>query len=265
MSKNWCFTINNPTDDDMLPLQDNPKIKYIIVGKETGTEGTEHAQGFLILHSNMRLTAIKKLLPRAHLEMAKGSAQQAADYCKKDGDFTEQGELPLTRKQIGEAESERWKRIRTLATEGKLEEIEDKIYVTHYRTLQAISKDHPRKQETLPELTNLWYVGESGTGKSRLARESNPGAYIKNCNKWWDGYNDEEVVIVEDIDNNHEVLGHHIKLWTDHYPFTAEIKGGSKVIRPKQIIFTSNFDISEIFLKPEHHLPLQRRIKTIRF
>jgi len=265
MSKNWCFTINNPTDEDMIPLVDNPKIKYIIVGKEKGEQGTEHAQGFVIFHGNQRMSAVKKLMPRAHLEMARGSAEQAADYCKKDGDYREEGEMPMSKKRQGECEQERWKKIKELAQSGNLEEIDPKIYVTHYRTLTAIAKDHPRKQENLPELQNEWYWGTTGTGKSRKAREENPDAYIKNCNKWWDGYNDQDVVIIEDIDAGHECLGHHLKLWTDHYPFLAETKGGSKMIRPKKIIFTSNYSIVSIFLKPEIYEPLLRRIKEIPF
>lgn len=72
-------------------------------------------------------------------------------------------------------------------------------------------------QESTPETKGVWYVGDSGAGKSFNARKDYPDAYIKNCNKWWEGYKKEKYVIMDDIDKNHECLGHHLKIWTDHY------------------------------------------------
>lgn len=54
-----------------------------------------------------------------------------------------------------------------------------------------------------------------------------PDAYLKMCNKWWDGYTGQTEIILEDIDKTHQCLAHHIKLWTDHYSFVGETKGGA--------------------------------------
>ena len=61
------------------------------------------------------------------------------------------------------------------------------------------------------------------TGKSRYVREKYPDAFIKDANKWWDGYNGEEVVIIKDIDKYDIKLGRHLKLWGDHYSFPVTI------------------------------------------
>ncbi|GIY17805.1 replication-associated protein [Caerostris darwini] len=44
-----------------------------------------------------RFSGVKKVFPTAHLEVSNGSPQEAADYCKKDGDFVEYGCLPTTK------------------------------------------------------------------------------------------------------------------------------------------------------------------------
>lgn len=42
----------------------------------------------------MTFAAIKKLFPRAHIEICRGTPQQNKDYCAKGGDYFEFGELP---------------------------------------------------------------------------------------------------------------------------------------------------------------------------
>ncbi|GIY53054.1 hypothetical protein CDAR_397221 [Caerostris darwini] len=39
--------------------------------------------------NSLRLSAAKNILPAAHLEISRGTPQEASDYCKKDGDFSE--------------------------------------------------------------------------------------------------------------------------------------------------------------------------------
>lgn len=92
----FVFTINNPTPadrDNVAQLGDGPLIRYLVVGRELGSSGTPHLQGFLILHTKLTFVGISSKLPRAHIESTKGTSTQAAAYCKKDGDFDEYGEL----------------------------------------------------------------------------------------------------------------------------------------------------------------------------
>lgn len=94
---NWCFTINNFTQEDIVNLKllfDSKVCSYIVFGEEVGTNNTPHLQGFIQFTNKKRLTSIKKIKPfeKAHLEpmMAKKPIQ-AAMYCKKDNKFTELG------------------------------------------------------------------------------------------------------------------------------------------------------------------------------
>lgn len=96
----------------------------------------------------------------------------------------------------------------------------------------------------LEVLDNYWFVGLPGTGKSRGARLRWPGLYNKPLNKWWTEYAGQETVLLDDFSLEHACLGAHVKHWADHYPFTAESKGGGCVIRPKRIVVTSNYSVS---------------------
>lgn len=124
-----------------------------------------------------------------------------------------------------------------------------------------IQKDHPAKLSDLDHLCGVWLYGAPGIGKSRTARWIFPNAYPKPLNKWWDGYQNEPYVILDDFDLDHKVLGHHMKQWADHYPFTAEQKGTSVRIRPEVICVTSNYTIEEIWHEPQMQLAMLRRFQ----
>lgn len=94
-SKRWCFTLNNYSSDDerrIKDLADASDVTYLVSGREVASTGTPHLQGFVILDRRRRLSYVRALFPRGvHLECARGTSEQAASYCKKDGDFDEFG------------------------------------------------------------------------------------------------------------------------------------------------------------------------------
>lgn len=245
-AKHWCFTINNYTEDEVVAPDD--QYVYMIIGKEMGQDGTPHLQGYVAMKKKKTLAGMKKMFPRAHLEVMRGTPKQAADYCKKDGDYAEKGDFPGN--QTEEANKKRkadYELAVDLAKKQKLYEVEASLLLRHGSNLRMIQKDHPITQPNNDYLCGIWLYGPPGCGKSSQARWMFPNAYPKPLNKWWDGYQNEEYVILDDIEPDHKCLGHHLKQWTDHYAFTAEQKGTSIRIRPKAIIVTTNYQIEEIW------------------
>lgn len=260
MSKRWCFTINNWTDQDLVTMKAVPS-QYIVIGKEVGESGTPHLQGYITFKQNKRLTALKKLHSTAHWEIAKGTSQQAADYCKKDGDFEEIGDLPSQGKRTDLSAA------CAMVKEGKsMTEIAD----AHPETFAKFSRGLRElklvldKPYTPAGLRGIWFYGAPGTGKSRQARESYPNAYLKSQNKWWDGYAGERAVILDDLDIN--ALGHYLKIWADRYPCHGETKGGTVNLQHDVIVVTSNYSIEQLWPDDvEMQTAIARRFKKRNF
>ena len=55
---NWVFTINNPTVQDEQALLDDVPYRYLIYQHELAESGTHHIQGYMVLQSRMRRTAL---------------------------------------------------------------------------------------------------------------------------------------------------------------------------------------------------------------
>lgn len=109
----------------------------------------------------------------------------------------------------------------------------------------------------------VWVWGLSGSGKTRAVRAAYPLAYTKPRNKWWDGYQGEEVVLVDDIDKFDVALGGFLKHWADFMSFIGERKGTSLGIRPKKLIVTSQYEINGIWQDDETVAALERRFIVI--
>lgn len=162
-------------------------------------------------------------------------------------------------------EKDRWKKAMEAAMENRLEDVPADIFIRQYGNLRKIAKDFMKKANDADDVTGEWYHGRAGAGKSRAAREKYPDAYLKMCNKWWDGYQGEDFVIIDDLDPNHKVLGHHLKIWADRYAFLAEIKGGALQIRPKKIVVTSQYVPSEIWDDIPTLEAIERRFSLVAF
>lgn len=271
--RSWCFTLNNYDEEDekeLLEKAETAAVKYCVVGREVGESGTPHLQGFIVFANAKTPRAARSFLfaNRGHWESKRGTFKQASDYAKKDGDIVcECGVLPLDPKQKGDSERERWDLALEACKRGKFEDVPSDILLRHLGNCMRIQRQFGTVSlERLDAVCGQWFYGAPGTGKSYTARDRYPNAYIKMTNKWWDGYQFEEEVIMDEAELKTEVLGHHLKIWADCYPFQAEIKGGSMMIRPKVFVVTSNYSIAEIFNSdPELVKALERRFHVTRF
>lgn len=263
-TRNWTLTINNPTESQVPTKLLSKHMRCIAFAKEIapGT-GTPHLQGFVCYTTLKSFKMIKKDFPMAHIEPMKGSISQNMEYISKENEPVVIGDLPMSQSQKGEAGKKVYDEAWTAAKTGHLDDIPASLRIRYYSTFNRIKKDYMHKPDALECLTNEWIHGPTGTGKSRRTRERFPNAYYKMANKWWDGYQGEDVVVIEDFDAIHDKLGYHLKIWADYGGFLAETKGGVTYIRPKKFVITSNYTIREIWSAANTAEPLERRFKVV--
>lgn len=271
--KNWIAVLNNwsQPEYDSLVEKFEARCSFGIIGKEVGETGTPHLQCTFVVKNAMTFTAVKSMLQngRIHLEVCR-QVFNSIEYCKKDNKYETFGEPPKSKEEKGEASKRYWLETLNNAKAGTYELIDPKLQVVHAKTLEWIRNKHvmSNRPSDLTEFENVWIYGPSGCGKSRWVRNEFPVFYHKLLNKWWDNYpqdSSEVSVLIEDVDpDSCQWMSNYLKVWSDYYSFTAEVKGSSTTIRPKRVLVTSNYDIQSCFPRPQDHLPLIRRFLVLR-
>lgn len=203
----------------------------------------------------------------------RGTAQQAIDYCNKEETrdssasfgFCEWGVRPSgqgTRSDISALVTaiQNGKRGRVLFEEHPGEFIKYTRGVDKACSLYDPVRDFPTRV--------FWFYGPTGSGKSRAALdEGGPEAYWKNATDfWWDGYTDQECVIIDDYRKDFCKFSDLLRLF-DRYPLRLNVKGSTVSFVAKKIYVTSPKDPEETWAgrTDEDLLQLMRRISEVRF
>jgi len=280
-TRSWTFTVHFDASDDYISQQNSYIQKlsgrkdydYIIMGKEIGSHNSPHIQGYVYWKMPKRFETTKKILkgPKdVHLEQTRGSPEENKKYCSKEENFVEFGKLPKTIKEArqlgGKNKAKSDRELLEKAELGDFEWIKTNYPGRWIKDSAKLQSLFVRKVEILQgdQLPHEWWVGPTGCGKSKTVWELYPNHYSKQLNKWWDGYFNEDVVVIEEWCPKNDVTGSRLKIWADRYPFNAEIKGGNlKNIRPKKIIVLSNYTMEQCFLNGEDLGPMKRKFKQI--
>lgn len=287
-ARHWCFTINNPTPEEL------EKIKHLNVIEDiekciaelehvNPEEGTIHIQGYVKFNRTIRGLQVKKnyLGMRAHIEIARGTEQQNWDYCSKEGKIiVSKGEPNLISYDKTEKEAridDKYLMIIKDAREMKEDEFREKwpkFYINNLSFVNLMRAQyliqHTDTWNGILSHKNLWIWGPAGTGKSRLARSgniSNHEIYPKNMNKWWDGFNPDihkRVVLDDWAPGANSIQIKNLKDWMDRYTINAEVKNGHIAIFPSfNFIVTSNYPIEKCFENTEDQEAIRRRCSVV--
>jgi hypothetical protein len=158
-AKQWCFTLNNYTPADVDRLSTViPGVVYIIFGKEVGGSGTPHLQGTICFESRQRLAGVVAVVGRAHCTVTR-HLLQSVEYCKKDGDVFEWGELPASTNK-GEKRSD-LEDFKASVKEGvtsmvELRELHSNVCAMYPRFVKEFLSDHKEKITVTAYPLRVW-------------------------------------------------------------------------------------------------------------
>lgn len=265
-ARTWLITRNISELEELDPytylrdLFEKTKARYVVGQLERGKNtNRDHIQAFANYESSVRQTWLKAYCSKANLTIVR--VNNGADtYCMKtdtrvDGPW-QFGEKPKKRNSAFD-----WNEIYMSAKKGLFDEIPTSILLRHYGNLQKIRKDNLEIKDS-SHMRGIFIYGVSGIGKSTLIPMLFPDykIYRKPHNKWFDGYNGEELIVWDDIKPD-EVQYHvtNFKLWTDSLAVSGEIKGGSVFLNHKYFIFTSQYSFKDCFATSEDYDAMYRR------
>jgi len=272
--RNWVFTLNNYTHDDIDRLA-NPyeQVKYIAYGKEIApNSGTPHLQGYLCCWEPQRLSFFKKQIPRAHMEPMRGRLQDNDKYVEKEGDLTTWGQKP-----------DQGRRTDIVGLKRKSMEghhpmdlaIEDEGFtpiVAKFSRFASKLYQHAcfKKLRINREVPEVYIrIGPPGTGKSRwLDEQYGLDKWIEapdNTRKWFDKCELADILVFNDVCCGAVPQLDIFKKLTDRYPFRGAIKGGFTWLKPKVIVFTSNSHPFQLYpgISDFDKAAIERRITKI--
>lgn len=264
MSKSFCFTINNWTEDDVTILK-GLESTYLIYGEEKGKEGTPHLQGYITFKKTYRLKGLKELHAKAHWEVAK-TREAAIEYCKKEGKYSESGKSIEIKSNKQGKRTDLEVAVDTVKLKGLKAMIEEhpKTYVRFHSGFEKLAarQAKPRDPKNPPIVTWLW--GPSGTGKTRQVVEKEPDLWMSGKNlKWWEGYENQEAILIDDFRGDFCTF-HELLRIIDRYPYKVEVKGGSRELNSKRIYITSCHKPELVYDKCDEEITqLLRRITLV--
>lgn len=272
--RNCCFTIFKFDNKELVSMDTKwdklPEgTKYMVWQLEISPEtGKAHIQGYAEFDSPYRMNRIKEILESssAHIEKRKGSRDQARNYCmKKESRIIGPWELGIFEtgkqgarndlKEISDA-------IKQGANFKECFEINPGACLRYPKGIDRAINVFEKKQMIEKKVTVLW--GPTGTGKTHKAwAEAGMEAWSKPRGSWFDGYEGQENVIIDEYDGDIPITTFLQIL--DKYPIQVPIKGGFRSWKAKNIWITSNINWKLWYpeANEKHIQALERRLHSI--
>ena len=294
--KSYHIVMMNPelTPEEVVKkLRLSPSVKYICMADEITSNGTPHRHVYVKLDSCVRHSTLRKRFKGAHIESAKGSAQQNREYILKggkwsdtekadtsvEGSFYEWGTLPEERKAASKSShaSDTLLVIEAIKSGLSNTEIISAFPKMFYRIrdIELFRQNYlaERYSTEMRELEVSYIFGATGTGKTYGIYQNHNADDICRITDYridrgiqFDAYKSHDVLVLEEFES--QVPIQTMLNLLDVYPLQLSARYMDKTACFTKVYITSNSPLSIQYAniqksKPETWNAFLRRIDHV--
>jgi len=261
-ARDWCFTVNNPTQSEtefIAYLQTIDNLRYAVFQREKAPEtGTEHYQGYCEFTQPKWFSTIKKILSKPtigvddHIEPRHGKRSQAREYCMDEetrisptyyevGEFIEDGERSdltdimqdiesgMSFYELSKKHGNRFIRVMKWANEYRQSHLENKY------------------KRTFRQMKVYYIYGSAGCGKTSYVFNKHGYDNVYRTTNyefgWIDDYNGEPVLFLDEFRSSFKIS--EILDYLDGQPLRIRGRQYNRVACYDTVYIVSNLSLAE--------------------
>lgn len=246
--RNFCFT-SYDIDEFMFRIKYFKKeLAYLIFQiEECPKTGNYHIQGYAECSDKLHMSSIHKLVNhKMHIENRLGTQQQAISYCKKDDTYVKPHRYEYGEPKEQGKRTDLQRDADIILNGGTLQDISPSNIIKYSKGFEKLVNMQLKPRDWMKPPQVIWIYGESGSGKTTYIYSKHTDIYMKeSTNKWWDGYKQQEVILIDDF--RHWELGFdNLLRLLQSFPYQGETKGSTVEINSPFIYITSVLKPNEV-------------------
>lgn len=262
--RNWCFTDFTCADLSETFSAEELQFRYICYGLEVCPDtGRRHHQGWCQFGVPVSFTNAKRRLglPGCHIERMRGSCSENEAYVTKDGVVKRFGEFVSMGERVDIHE------MRLLIASGVSQRVladsNFPLWCRYNRAFQLygfLQLKHKWERQ-YREVSVVVLAGRTRCGKTRLATKYGTfiiGGYQLN---WWDGYDGEKCIIIDDFADDVDIQ-HMLRILDGNF-LRLDVKGAFTVAQWTRVIITTNLRVLYSQAPNEHVNAFSARVTKL--